>query len=41
MPDLRSFYPEIAPYCSGRLRVSDLHELHFEEAGNPAGKPGG
>ena len=39
MPDLRSFYPEIAPYCSGRLRVSDLHELHFEEAGNPAGKP--
>lgn len=39
MPDLRSFYPEIAPYRSGRLRVSNLHELHFEEAGNPAGKP--
>ena len=39
MPDLRSFYPEIEPYRSGRLRVSDLHELHFEEIGNPAGKP--
>src|SRR5512143_1129550 len=23
----------------GRLRVSDLHELYFEESGNPSGKP--
>ena len=31
-------YPEIEPYRQGRLRVSDLHELHFEECGNPDGQ---
>lgn len=36
---LRTLYPEIAPYRSGRLRVSDLHELYFEECGAPDGKP--
>jgi len=36
MPPL---FPEIEPYTTWRLRVSDLHELHVEEAGNPAGKP--
>ncbi|MFN4144123.1 prolyl aminopeptidase, partial [Aestuariivirga sp.] len=35
----RTFYPEIQPYNSGRLRVSPLHEIHFEECGNPQGKP--
>ncbi len=34
-----SLYPEIEPYRTGRLRVSDLHEIHFEECGNPDGKP--
>jgi proline iminopeptidase len=32
-------YPEIEPYRTGRLRVSGVHDLHFEECGNPAGKP--
>ena len=32
-------YPAIRPYHQGWLRVSDLHELYFEESGNPAGKP--
>ncbi|MBK9088781.1 MAG: prolyl aminopeptidase [Holophagales bacterium] len=32
-------YPEIEPYRTGRLRVSDLHDIYFEECGNPAGKP--
>lgn len=32
-------YPSIAPYRQGRLRVSDLHELYYEEAGNPKGQP--
>lgn len=32
-------YPPIEPYRTGYLRVSDLHELYFEESGNPAGKP--
>ena len=39
MTGLRQAYPEIEPYRTGRLRVSDLHELAFEECGNPRGKP--
>jgi proline iminopeptidase len=35
----RNLYPDIEPYRTGRLRVSDLHEIHFEECGNPEGKP--
>src|SRR5512144_869760 len=35
----RASYPEIEPYRTGRLKVSDLHELYFEESGNPDGKP--
>jgi proline iminopeptidase len=27
------------PYNSGFLRVSDVHEIYFEESGNPRGKP--
>lgn len=32
-------YPPIEPFRIHRLRVSDLHELHVEESGNPDGKP--
>jgi proline iminopeptidase len=32
-------YPAIAPYNTGTLKVSNLHTLYFEEAGNPNGKP--
>jgi proline iminopeptidase len=32
-------YPALRTYHSGRLRVSNLHEIHFEESGNPRGKP--
>ena len=40
MPDaLRTLYPEIEPYRSERLRVDEIHEIHLEESGNPAGKP--
>lgn len=35
----RRLYPPIKPYNSGFLRVSDLHEIYFEECGNPRGKP--
>jgi proline iminopeptidase len=35
----RSLYPEIEPYRTGTLPVSDLHEIYFEEAGTPHGKP--
>jgi proline iminopeptidase len=36
---LRTFYPEIEPHRTGTLRVSALHEIAFEESGNPEGKP--
>jgi len=32
-------YPAIEPYKVQRLQVSELHELHIEESGNPAGRP--
>ncbi len=35
----RGYYPAIEPYRTGRLPVSDVHELYFEESGNPRGKP--
>ena len=39
MPVRRTLYPGIEPYRSGRLRVSPVHDLYFEECGNPWGKP--
>lgn len=38
-PGLRGLYPAIKPYRSGHLQVSDLHEIYYEECGNPKGKP--
>src|SRR5260221_3471264 len=35
----RDFYPALQPYARGRLKVSALHEIYFEESGNPKGKP--
>jgi proline iminopeptidase len=32
-------YPPIEPYNTGRLKVSGVHEIYFEESGNPRGKP--
>ena len=32
-------YPEREPYHTGRLQVSSVHEIYFEESGNPSGKP--
>jgi proline iminopeptidase len=34
-----SFFPEIQPFARGRLQVSALHEIYFEQSGNPKGKP--
>ncbi|MEZ6195146.1 MAG: prolyl aminopeptidase [Planctomycetota bacterium] len=36
---MREAYPPIEPFDSGRLRVSDLHEIHYEQCGNPEGRP--
>ena len=38
-PRLRELFPEIEPYSYGKLRVSRLHTLHYEECGNPRGRP--
>jgi proline iminopeptidase len=34
-----ALYPPARPYHRAYLRVSELHELHYEECGNPDGKP--
>ena len=39
MVQQHTFYPELQPFNQGRLRVSPLHEIYYEECGNPAGKP--
>lgn len=36
---LVELFPKIEPYRTGRLAVSRLHTLHYEECGNPKGKP--
>ncbi len=35
----RGLYPEIEPFDSGLLDVSPLHRIHYEQCGNPRGKP--
>jgi len=35
----RTLYPPIEARRQGWLRVSDLHEIYWEESGNPTGKP--
>lgn len=35
----KDFYPEIAPFKSEYLKVSDLHTIYLEQAGNPNGYP--
>lgn len=32
-------YPHLEPYRKGKLKVSSVHEIYFEESGNPEGKP--
>ncbi|MET0281254.1 MAG: prolyl aminopeptidase [Steroidobacteraceae bacterium] len=32
-------YPTLRAYRTGRMRVSPVHELYYEESGNPKGKP--
>jgi proline iminopeptidase len=37
--DRRTLYPEIEPYDTGFLKVSERHTLYYEQCGNPGGKP--
>jgi proline iminopeptidase len=34
-----SLWPEIEPFQSGFLKVSDIHDIYYELCGNPEGKP--
>ncbi|MCC7012767.1 MAG: prolyl aminopeptidase [Planctomycetes bacterium] len=38
-PSPSELFPEIEPYAEGELAVSKLHTIHYEECGNPRGKP--
>lgn len=33
----RSLYPDIEPYDTGFLKVSDIHTVYYEQSGNPGG----
>jgi len=35
----RKLYPELEPFDTGTLQVSELHTLYYEQCGNPDGKP--
>ena len=35
----RTLYPTLEPFDSGYLSVSGLHEIYYEQCGNPRGKP--
>jgi proline iminopeptidase len=43
LPDTGSLrlaaYPPLEPFARGRLKVSNLHEVYYEQCGNPRGKP--
>ncbi|NWG92085.1 MAG: prolyl aminopeptidase, partial [Parvularculaceae bacterium] len=39
MGERLDLYPAIEPYETGRIKVSDIHDIYFEVSGNPKGKP--
>jgi len=39
MTQRRTLYPPIEPYDTGRLKVSPIHDLYYEQVGNPNGQP--
>jgi proline iminopeptidase len=39
MKELKTLYNPIEPFDAGRLKVSPVHELYYEQVGNPDGKP--
>ena len=38
-PNRRILFPRLESRRSGRLRVSEIHEIYWEESGNPSGIP--
>lgn len=39
MESLKNFFPEITPYKTEFLKVSNIHTLYVEQCGNPNGRP--
>lgn len=39
MENINNFYPEVEPYQTEFLKVSDIHTIYLEQCGNPKGKP--
>jgi proline iminopeptidase len=37
--NIRILWPEIEPFLTNYLKVSDIHEIYYELCGNPEGKP--
>ncbi len=37
--EMLDFFPSIEPFHSGRLKVSEIHEIYYEQVGNPKGQP--
>jgi proline iminopeptidase len=35
----RELYPELEPFASGWMRTESVHEIYYEECGNPQGQP--
>lgn len=36
---MKTLYAEIEPFDTGHLKVSDIHQLYYEQCGNPNGSP--
>ncbi|MDI1241667.1 MAG: prolyl aminopeptidase [bacterium] len=36
---MKQLYPEIEPFDSGMLKISEIHEIYYERVGNPDGIP--
>lgn len=36
---MMQLFPEIEPYHTDYIKVSDIHTIYYEEAGNPSGQP--
>ena len=39
MGEKRELFPEIEPYETGLLPVSDIHKIYYEQSGNKDGNP--
>jgi proline iminopeptidase len=39
MAGMKTLYPAIEPFDAGRLQVSPVHNIYYEQCGNPDGQP--